>query len=879
MFDKVKRENSKNSLRSVFWGYFYGIIVEKGVDSIQSQFSVFRKLGASIFEKTCKLKLDDWIRLIFQSFNFQILQFSNPKAMWKNYLKISLRNLKKRKLYTGINLLGLTIALVSFFAIVLYIHHEWSYDRMYSDADRIYKINQEFTSGGETQLVGTSPSILIPTLLEEFPEVETGTLIFDLSIFSSVLVDAGEGNQEESRFAFVDENFYKVFDFEIIAGQKGNLLNEPNQVVLTQTTANRYFGSAQNAEGKTLKIDGQEYLITGVMQDFPSNSHLDFDFLASFKTHRHGKNPEWSPSNYYNYVKLKESADLGQFEAKLPQMVEKYLGADQQEYGFRTAFFTQAVTNIHLGDQAISSVKPGTDIKYLYIFGIVAILLMAIGIINYVNLATAEATERNKEVGLRKAMGAARMQLFGQFISESMILSFGAAILSLLIIYLIAPQFIKLGGVPLDFGLLFSPAGVALLLGLVLLVGLSSGMYPAVILSGLEPIKALGNKVKIGGGAWVRKSLVVFQFFVSMGLLISTFVVKSQLEFMQEVNLGYQKEQVLALPYHYSLRNSAETIKQELLRSGAAESVALASDMPIYIKAEYNIFQGGDNQNEFMITGYAVDPDLVETIGLEILEGDNFSNLDFSRSLAYDSAIDFPVILNESALQQLGWTPEQAIGKKLSFGGAMSYVKGVIKNFHFNSLHHQVGPLAIFLDSDQANVMLLKMPAGNPTEHLAVLEETWKTLVPGRPFNYKFVDQEYAKMYRSEQQVGEIFGVFSGIAIFIACMGLFGLVSYVALRRTREISIRKVLGATQTDVVGVLSGDFFRLLAISAVLAIGFGIWFSDSWLSAFANRASIGLWPYLTAIGIVLVLALITIAYRSWKVFSLNPSKTLKSE
>ena len=799
--------------------------------------------------------------------------------MWKNYLKVSFRNLNKRKLYTGINLLGLTIALVSFFVISLYIHHEWSYDRMYSGADRIYKFNQEFLSGGERQLVSSTPSKLVPTLIEEFPEVETGTLVFDLSMFSSVLVDAGEGNREESRFAFVDENFYKVFDFEILAGQKGSLLNEPNQIVLTEETATRYFGSAQNAEGKSLKIDGNGYLVTGVMEDFPSNSHLDFDFLASFKTHRHGKNPEWSPSNYYSYVKLRTDTDLNAFEAKLPQLVEKHLGEEQKEYGFETAFYTQPVTNIHLGDQTLGSIKPGTDIKYLYIFGVVAILLIAIGIINYVNLATAEATERNKEVGLRKAMGADRSQLFGQFISESMILTIGAAVLSLLIIYLIAPQFIKLGGVPLDLTLLYSGRGLILLAALVLTTGLLAGMYPSVILSGLEPIKALGNKVKIGGGAWVRKSLVVFQFFVSMGLLIATFVVKSQLEYMQEVNLGYQREHVLALPYHYNMRKSIETVKQEMLRTGSAESIALAADMPIHIQAGYTIFPGGDNQKEFMIKGYSVDKDLVNTIDLTILAGENFGERDLSRNAANDSSMEFPVILNEAALLQLGWSPEQAVGKKLNYGGSMAYVKAVVNDFYFNSLHHQVEPLGIFLDPEQANVLLVKIPPGNPASHLATLENTWKKLVPERPFTYKFVDQEYEQLYRSEERVGAIFGLFSGIAIFIACMGLFGLVSYVALRRTREISIRKVLGATQGDVLGVLSHDFLRLLALSSLLATGFGLWFSDAWLEAFANRTSVGLWPYLSAILVVLLLAMITIGYRSWKVYKINPSKTLKSD
>lgn len=809
---------------------------------------------------------------------FQFLLFL-VFVMWKNYLKVSFRNLKKRKLYTAINLLGLTIALVSFFVISLYIYHEWSYDRMYTSADRIYRLNQEFTKGGESQLVGTSPSQLVPVLMEEFPEVEVGTLVFDLSIFSSVMVDAGDGNQEESRFAFVDENFYDVFDFEILVGNKAALLNEPNQLVLTESTAKRYFGSAQSAEGKSLKVDGQEYLITGVMGDFPSNSHLDFDFLASFKTHRHGKNPEWSPSNYYSYVKLRPDANLAQFKGKMYQMVEKYLGEQLKEYGFQTAFLMQPVTNIHVGDQSIRSVKPGTDIRYLYIFGVVAILLMAIGIINYVNLATAEATERNKEVGLRKVMGAGRGQLFGQFVSESMILTFAAAVLSVLIVYLIAPRFTSLIGFQLDLSLLMSMQGMAFLAGLVILCGLLAGMYPSLILSGLEPIKALSNRLKIGDGAWVRKSLVVFQFFVSIGLLISTFVVKSQLDYMQDVSLGYQREQIIALPYHYQMRNSIKAVKQEMLRTGSAESIALAADMPIHIKAGYTIFPGGDNQKELMITGYSVDRDIVNTIGLTILAGEDFSDIDLTRNAAYDSSLDFPVILNEAALKQLGWSPEEAIGKKLNYGGSNAYVKAVVRDFYFNSLHHKVEPLGIFVDPEQANVILVKIKSGSTAEHLAVLENTWKKLVPDRPFNYKFVDQEYAQLYRSEERAGVIFGLFAGIAVFIACMGLFGLVSYVALRRTREISIRKVLGATQGDVLGTLSADFFKLLVFSAVLAVVFGIWFSKTWLEAFANKTSVGIWPYLSAVLVVLLLALITIGYRSWRVFSVNPSKTLKSD
>lgn len=798
--------------------------------------------------------------------------------MWKNYFKVSFRNLSKRKLYTGINILGLTIAIVSFFAISLYIYHELSYDKMYTDSERIYKFNQEFVSGGETQLVGTTPSILVPTLMAEIPEVEIGTLVFDLSIFSSVIIDAGKGSQEESRFAFADENFFKVFDFEMISGMPDLALKEPNQIVLTESTAKRYFRNAANAEGKNIKVDGKEYLITGVMQDFPSNSHLDFDFLASFVTHRHGKNPEWSPSNYYSYAKLVPHTDLSALTFKLDEMVDKYMGEDMNNYGFRTSFHIQPVTSIHLGDSQLQSVKPTSDIKYLYIFGIVAVLLIFIGIINYVNLATAEATERNKEVGLRKVMGAGRLQLFGQFISESFILTFSALVFSVLVLYFMVDVFGNLSGVPLQLDLLLTPFGILVILGLLLLITFLSGVYPALILSGMEPLKALGKNIKIGRGAWLRKGLVVFQFFISIGLLVATLIVQRQLDYMQSVNLGYDREEVVALSYHYNMRKSVESLKSEFLRSGIAQSVTLAADMPIYIKAGYKIFPGLDTDKELMITGYSVDPDLVKTLGIKIVAGEDFAQNEITRSEAYANQTEHAVMLNESAVKILGWTNEEAVGKKLDFGSP-TYVKAVVADFYFNSLHHQVGTLAIMVDPDQANVILAKLPKGNPAEHLAKMEVLWKTLATDRPFNYRFIDQEYGRMYQTEQKIGTIFSLFAGIAIFIACMGLFGLVSYVALRRTREISIRKVLGATSADILKVLSADFFVLLAISAVMATGFGIWFSNNWLEGFAYKTEISPLVFVFAIGTVAVISLITIGFRTVKVFVQNPAKTLKDE
>ncbi|WP_304518053.1 FtsX-like permease family protein [Cecembia rubra] len=799
--------------------------------------------------------------------------------MWKNYFKISFRNLKKRKLYTGINVLGLTIAILSFLAISLYIYHEWSYDRMYTDYQRIYKFNQEFTSNGEIQTVQSTPSMLVPVLLEEFDEVETATLVFDLSMFSSVVVEGDDLLVEEDRFAFVDERFFEVFDFELLAGSKEKVLTEPNQLVLPFSTASRYFGNALDAMGKNLKVDGADYVVSGVMKDFPSNSHLDFDLLGSFKTHRHGRNPEWMPSNYLSYAKLKPGVDHGLFQEKISQMVEKYFGEMQRSYGFQTAFHYQPVTSIHLGDSSPNAVRPAVDVKNLYIFGLVALLLIFIGVINYINLATAEATERNKEVGMRKVLGASRKQLFGQFVSESFLLTLSAIIISITLLYFLNPIFENLSGVGLQLELIFTPIGLFFLFVLLLSVGLLSGFYPSLILSHMEPLKALGKHTKAGSGAWLRKSLVIFQFFVSISLLIATLVVHRQLQYMQEVNLGYEREELIVMGYHYRMGKSIDSFQNELMRQGLVQSVSLAADMPIFIKAGYRIFPGGDNQKEIMITGYSGDYKIAQTLGLNLLEGNDFVESDLSRSQASESNSIYYCMLNESAAGELGWSSQEAIGKKIDFGGGLTEIKAVVSNFYFNSLHHQVGPLAILIDPDNANVILAKLPKGNPSAYLFEIEKNWKAMFPGRPFNYKFVDQEYARMYRAEERIGTIFSLFAGIAVFIACMGLFGLVSYVALRRTREISIRKVLGARAGDVLKMLSADFFGLLMVSALLAIGFGIWFSDSWLSDFAYKTTIPVWIYVMAIAFVFLISMLTVGYRTLKVFSQNPVSSLKED
>ncbi|MGE0931882.1 ABC transporter permease [Peijinzhouia sedimentorum] len=800
--------------------------------------------------------------------------------MIKHHIKLAIRNFRKKSSVFAINLLGLTIAIVSFLAILLYIQHEWGYDRMYADFDRIYKVNQNFETGEDSRKVGTTPSSLIPSILEEVPEVETGTLVFDLSIFSTVVVSNGDIIQEESKFAYADHNFFNVFDFEVLHGNPTTALTEPNQIVLTASTAERYFGTTANALGKSLKINGgADYYVSAVMVDFPSNSHLDFDFISSFATHRHGKTPEWSPSNYYTYIKVREGISASLLEPKLNQLIDKYIGEELKSYNMRSTLLLNPIKDIHFDDSELQGNKPGSNKAYLYIFGIIAIIIILVGIINYINLATAEATERNKEVGIRKVLGAERKQLFTQFIAESLILTTISMLISIMLIYLLKSSFENITGVPAQINLIYSSTGIFVLLAIIVVVGILSGSYPAFVLSGMQPLRSIGKNGSSGGVIWLRKSLVIFQFFISIGLLIATLIIQYQLSYMQSVNLGYDKEQLISINTHYNMRSAIPTLKSELLRTGVAASISQASESPILIKGGYSITPGGDNTRTIDLIGYPADAEIIETLTLEVLEGEDFNDQDLSRTTANENQIEFPVILNEAAIRHLGWDAAEAVGKSVYVSGTPTIVKAIVKDFYFNSLHHEVSPLGIFIEPEQANVLLIRLEKGNPTEHLAKMKDIWQQLVPERPFNYSFVDQDYARMYQSEEKVGTIFSIFSAIAVFIACMGLFGLVSYIALKKTREISIRKVLGANSLDVLKVLSNDFFGLLIISSFMAIAFGLWFSKVWLNSFAYKVKVSPSIFVLAILIVASISLLTIGYRAIKVYLLNPVEALKGD
>lgn len=797
--------------------------------------------------------------------------------MWKNYFKIAWRTLVKRKLYALINLGGLTIGLASFLLIALYIVQEKSFDTVYEDHERIFRITQNFRSNGEDNFTSYTPSQLLPSLLEEAAVVETGTRVFDVNMFGPVVIKYEEEVFQESKFAYVDPAFFELFPLKLLAGAKSDLLSDVNQLVLTSSTAERYFGNAQAAIGQSLTINERlEFVVSAVVEDFPFNSHLNFDFLASFMRTRAGQEPSLSASNYYTYVKLPDAFRKDELELAANQLIEKYIGEEMRSYGFDLLLNVQPITDVHFDTLHGSSISSTSDIKYLYIFGSIALLILLIACINYINLATAEASERKKEVGVRKVMGAAKAQLFWQFLCEAALLVLCAALLAFLAVSLVLPYVGHVTGVNLILNNLWQNGFLLLYGGIIALVVLLSGAYPAFSITTFNPLqhfKAKGGKWD--PELWMRRGLVVFQFGISMFLIMATFFIFKQLDFMQNQSLGYDKELVVALPIDAKVIREANAIKTELGRRGIAESSSLAASLPSQIGAQYSLRDPAQEEKAtFGSTGYSVDADIVKTINLQIIAGQGFTPEDTERGEEV-----FPILINEAALKSLGWTAEEAIDREVLMGGAPARVKGIVGDFHFSSLHQRITPLAIFIEPWECNQLLIKLSSSDIPSQMKALQAAWKELAPHRPFNYAFLDQEYEKLYRAEMQAGYVLSILSGIAIFIAVLGLFGLVSYIAIKKNKEISIRKVLGAESLDILRMLSREFIILLGVAAALSVSVGVYFFDSWLQSFAYRTELSVWVFLIAICTVSFIAIATILYRSGMALRENPIKHLKSE
>lgn len=798
--------------------------------------------------------------------------------MIKNYFKIALRNLRKNKAFSFINIFGLTIGLSCCLLIALYIQQELSYDNFQSNGDRIARVIMEYSfDGSSAAQKGNYTSVRVASVFKRtFPEVESAVKMSQ----REEVVHYGNKLIDEDKFMYADSTFFNIFSFRLLQGNAQSVLSAPNDVVLTESTAKKYFGN-ENPIGKALQVgEGSNlYRVTGIMQDCPSNSQIQCDFVASFSSLGIAPDAEdtyWD-ANYTTYLLLKNKDAIHSLQAKLPAFMKQ----EMKGQGATVNFDLEQFNTIHLYSDYDAFV-PNNNISYIYILAAVALLILVIACSTYINLSTARSLERAKEVGIRKVIGAEKKQLFVQFLGESAITCIAAVILSLLIAVLLLPAFNDLTNEQLHSGALFSISFISFSFLVALIVSVLAGIYPALILTGFQPVKVLKGSFKnTASGQALRKSLIVFQFAISVFLIVSTFIVQQQLYYIQHAKLGYDRDHVLVLPLDDRMMSNLTLIKQQFKENADILSVSSCSNTPVEGGGGFNMrsdVMPADKQ--MTVTADRVDEDFVNTLGLQIIAGRNLnaqdtkdvSNDDYHKNI-------YHFIINESSAKQLGWTAQQAIGKKMFLGEQRpGIVAGVVKDFHFESMHAPIKPFVLFPEGWKRE-LLVKVSGTHLQETISSLETKWKILVPYRPFEFHFLDEDYNKLYSSEIRLGKIMNLFAGIAIVLACLGLFGLSAYAAQQRFKEIGIRKVLGASVSNIVISLSKDFIALTMMAIMIALPFAWWATTKWLQDFSYRASISWTLYALAGFVTVFLAVITVSFQAIKAANANPVKSLRTE
>ncbi|HVZ56466.1 MAG TPA: ABC transporter permease [Chitinophagaceae bacterium] len=797
--------------------------------------------------------------------------------MFKNYLQTALRSLWKHRTATFINALGLTIGLTACLLIALFIRYQLSFDRFQRNGDRIARVIMEYRfDGGNSSGKGNFTSVRVaPVFRRTFPEVESATIMFS----SPRVVRVGERMFSEKRFLYADSSFFTLFSFPLLRGDPRTALTASHDVVLTASAARRYFGE-QDPLGQTLKVgnDSLPYRVTAVMQDFPANSQIQGELIASFASL--GLTPDYEDTywdaNYTTYLLLKDRASIARLQAKLPAFMKK----EMQGSGATINFELEPFDRIHLYSPYDSFV-PNSSITYIYILGAVALFILVIACSTYINLSTARSLERAREVGVRKVIGAGRSQLFWQFMGESFLLCLLAVLLSLAAAALLLPAFNRLTGESLDRAGLFSPLFLLGTLVAAALVSLLAGSYPALVLTAFQPVRVLKGSFKnTGSGQGLRRSLIVFQFGISVFLIISTLIVRQQLAYIQHAKLGYDREHVLVLPMDDRMLGNLPVIKETFRRDPDVLAVSRCVRSPVEGGGGYSMRTPDMPENRLIaVTANPVDEDYLPATGLQLVAGGNFTRQDI-LDVTGDSTDKYiyHFILNESAARQLGWSPQQAIGRELYMGQRHGYVRGVVKDYHFESLHSPIKPYVLFPEL-WGRELLVKLSGQHMARTIGFLQQQWKTLVPHRPFEYHFMDEDYDRLYQAELRLGQVMDLFAGLAVVLACLGLFGLSAYSAQQRLKEVGIRRVLGASVGQILVALSRDFLRLTLLAILLALPLAWWATSRWLEDFAYRARISWLVYAGAALVTLILAMGTVSLRALRAARANPVKSLRTE
>lgn len=819
--------------------------------------------------------------------------------MIKNYFKVAFRSLLKRKGYSLINIMGLATGMVVCLLIVLFIQKELSYDRHHEKAENIYRVVLDRVYPGRSTSYSMIPQSVGPAIQKEFPEVKECTRVFNFGAGGgNFFMRVGDKTYEEKKVLAADSNFFRVFTGDFLAGDPATALHQQNTVVLSESAARKIFGSAQAAMGKQFQTDGDQnntFLITGVCKDWPETSHFTFDVLLSVTGFPPLRQPNYTGFSAHTYLLLAPDADAKALEAKLPVIVEKYVAGNiestfaQSYEDFKKAgngyhYFLQPLQKIHLVSDLEAELSLNGSMTSVYIFSIIAVFILFLACINFINLSTARSVERAKEVGIRKTFGSEKNALIIQFLVESVLVSLFALLLAIGFMFILLPLFNQLSGKNLTVSTFLQPVFLLVLFAFAIVVGVLAGLYPAFVLSSFQPITVLKGQFKSNKkGLVLRNSLVVFQFAISVILIIAAIVVNQQMQYMLGDRLGFRKDQIIVLERADLLDNNTEAFKNELLKVPGVEMVSGASTLPGMQNFYGTTFQKENARESLTGRGLIVDQNFAKTLDLELKEGRFFSKAFGTDSLS--------VVLNEKAVQELG-LGANPIGARLTSpdgqfntpdGKTLVYtVVGVLKDFHYQSLHQKISPLIIYNSAkfnNNHNVLAVRIKAGNFQAAVSSIQHKWQEFVKDRPFHYNFFDQMLATQYLAEQTTQKIFTVFSSLAIFIACIGLLGLVAYTTQQRTREISIRKVLGASASNVVTMLSKDFLKLVLIASLIGLPVAWWGMHKWLNDFAYRIQISWWVFLFAAFLAIVIALFTISFQSLKAALSNPVKNLRAE
>ncbi len=805
--------------------------------------------------------------------------------MVENYFKAAWRSLSKNRIFTTLNVTGLSIGLACSLLIALYVVDELSYDKFNTHADRIYRIDEQVRFGDFNYNGAEVPGILGPVLARDFSQIEQYTR-FKSS--PDVVIRKGNENIREDKAVYADSSLFNVFSLEMIAGNKETALKEPHSLVITESAARRYFAGSDFI-GKTLSIDGTDYKITGVVKDIPKQSHFDFDLFLPLCELASSRNNSWITYNFQTYLLLKPGTDARKFEKQLNRAVEQYMAPELQaklntsEADFKKAgnyikYNLMPLTDIHLYSDVADELGTNGSIQYVYIFSSIAIFILLIACINFMNLSTAHSANRAKEVGVRKVLGSPRNKLIAQFLTESLLACFLSFAIAISIVALLLPLFNQLADKQINVSILSRPAILLAISGLLILVSLISGSYPAFFLSSFQPIKVLKGNLSMGfKGSALRNTLVILQFTISIVLMIGTLVIYNQLRYIRNKDLGFNKEQVLILQNTDALNNNTTAFANELLQMPGVKNVTTSGFLPVTgarTSQGFITVPHFDGKNFTLMQAWPADERYLPTFQIQLKSGRNFSAQYRTDSTA--------VIINETAAKIYGGV--DPVNKKLYMltdlkGAFTAYnVIGVIKDFNFNSLREQVAPLVLSLRQDNGG-MALRIAGRDIPGLLDEIKTKWKSMAPSQPLSYTFLDDEFNKEYGADQRRGEIFLVLSILAILIACLGLFGLVTFAAEQRVKEIGIRKVLGAAIPDIFAMLSKDFLKLLLLSICIASPIAWWAMTKWLQDFAYRISITWWMFVTVGAISLLIAIGTLSFQVVKAAYANPVKSLRTE